>query len=587
MTEKEVPVKESRSELVAEATKKENSANEEQATKTVTSKKSHKVRKGETLSGIADKYGVSVEQLKKWNGISKKKLKPGSYITVQMSEKEVPVKESRSELVAKATKKENSANDEQATKTVTSKKSHKVRKGDTLSGIADKYGVSVEQLKKWNGISKKKLKPGSYITVQMSEKEVPVKESRSVLVAKATKKENSANDEQATKTVTSKKSHKVRKGDTLSGIADKYGVSVQQLKQWNKISKKKLKPGSYITVQITKKEVPVTLGLQSKEENQPEENINPSEKTHIVTKGETLYSIARAHRISALKIKEWNNLTNYLVHEGDTLAFAPKASLAKIKENKPVNDTVRVQQAVAPTHPQEQAQDSSTKPVIPNIPTADKIDTLSTTYKVNKIHVVQDGETLESIAELYQTTPTQIKAWNGLSRRRSKVSTGQKLTIETVRKEYVLVAAKKKRPTTKGKTISETSKTNELNVESSAPTKPAETKYTVKKGETLFSIAKTTNLTVDQLKEYNHLASTDVKEGMVLNLISDSTTTSTSKKPETTKNQIKTISYTVKPGDTLTSIAKAYNISVDELKAANEMVSGEVNIGQQLQIPAH
>jgi LysM repeat protein len=87
------------------------------------------------------------------------------------------------------------------------------------------------------------------------------------------------------------------------------------------------------------------------------------------------------------------------------------------------------------------------------------------------------------------------------------------------------------------------------------------------------------------LKEYNHLSSTDVKEGLVLNLIPDSTTTITSKKTETTTNQTKRISYTVKPGDTLTSIAKAHNVSVDELKAANEMESGEVNIGQQLQIP--
>ena len=590
MTEKEVPMKESRGESVAKSTKKENISNEEPTTKTVTSKKSHKVRKGETLSSVADKYGVSVEQLKRWNGISGKKLKPGSYLTVQMTEKEVPVKESRGESVAKSTKKENISNEEPTTKTVTSKKSHKVRKGETLSSVADKYGVSVEQLKRWNGISGKKLKPGSYLTVQMTEKEVPVKENRNESVAKSTKKENISNEEPATKTVTSKKSHKVRKGETLSSVADKYGVSVQQLKRWNGISGKKLKPGSYITVQMTEKEVPVKRNIKPEEEVQPEVKINPSEKKHIVAKGETLYSIAKSHHISALKIKEWNNLTGNQVHVGDTLMFAPKTSLVTAQENKPVNDTLHVQQTTA--QPQvkeqvkEQGQEPNVKPVISTTPVADKIDTLFTSYKVNKTHLVQDGETLESIAELYQVTPAQIKAWNGLSKRRSNVTAGQKLTIETVQKEYVLVAAKKKRPAAKGKITQEPVKADEPESEPSVPAKPVETKYVVKKGETLFSIAKTTNLTVDQLKEYNHLSTTDVKEGTTLNLVPDSTTAA-SKKSETNKAQTTEISYTVKPGDTLTSIAKAHSISVDELKAANEMESGEVNIGQQLQIPVH
>ena len=563
---------------------------DEGTAKTVTSKKSHKVRKGETLSAIADKYGVSVDQLKRWNGISGKKLKPGSYLTVQMTEKEVPMKESRGESVAKSTKKENISNEEPTTKTVTSKKSHKVRKGETLSSVADKYGVSVEQLKRWNGISGKKLKPGSYLTVQMTEKEVPVKENRNESVAKSTKKENISNEEPATKTVTSKKSHKVRKGETLSSVADKYGVSVQQLKRWNGISGKKLKPGSYITVQMTEKEVPVKRNIKPEEEVQPEVKINPSEKKHIVAKGETLYSIAKSHHISALKIKEWNNLTGNQVHVGDTLMFAPKTSLVTAQENKPVNDTLHVQQTTA--QPQvkeqvkEQGQEPNVKPVISTTPVADKIDTLFTSYKVNKTHLVQDGETLESIAELYQVTPAQIKAWNGLSKRRSNVTAGQKLTIETVQKEYVLVAAKKKRPAAKGKITQEPVKADEPESEPSVPAKPVETKYVVKKGETLFSIAKTTNLTVDQLKEYNHLSTTDVKEGTTLNLVPDSTTAA-SKKSETNKAQTTEISYTVKPGDTLTSIAKAHSISVDELKAANEMESGEVNIGQQLQIPVH
>ncbi|GAT62925.1 LysM peptidoglycan-binding domain-containing protein [Paludibacter jiangxiensis] len=577
--EKEVPVKETKAETASKASKKETVNEEEQATKTATSRKTHKVRKGETLSEIADKFGVSVSQLKKWNGLSKNKVKPGTYLTVQLAEKDVPAKEAKAEAAPKASKKETVNEEEQATKTATSRKTYKVRKGDTLSGIADKFGVSVSQLKKWNGLSKNKVKPGTYLTVQMTEKEVPVKETKAETTSKASKKETVNEEEQATKTVTSRKSHKVRKGETLSRIADKFGVSVSQLKKWNGISKNKVKPGTYLTVQMTEKEVPVKEAkVTSETETSTVQKGNPSEKTHVVEKGETLYSIAKSHHISALKIKELNNLTDNQVHEGDVLSLDPNAPVTKAKEVVQ-NEPKTQQPEVAP------AQKEDVKPVVLSAQPTEKIDTLTTSYKVNKTHVVQDGETLESIAELYQVTPAQIKSWNGISRKKNKVTPGQKLTIETVKKEYVVVSAKKKRPVTKGKTTKEAVAAEEPYSAPVVSTKPVKTSHTVSKGETLFTIAKETNLTVDQLKEYNHLNNTDVKENQVLSLIPDST--NVVKKAEIkTAITTKHIKYVVKPGDTLFSIAKAHNVSVDDLKAANEITSGEVNIGQQLQIPA-
>jgi Cell wall-associated hydrolases (invasion-associated proteins) len=577
--EKEIPVKESKAEIASKTSKKETVNEEEQASKTATTRKTHKVRKGETLSGIADKFGVSVSQLKKWNGLSKNKVKPGTYLTVQITEKEAPVKEAKAETTPKTSKKETINEEEQASKTATTRKTYKVRKGDTLSGIADKFGVSVTQLKKWNGLSKSKVKPGTYLTVQMTEKEAPVKEFKTETTPKASKKETANEEEQATKTVTSHKSHKVHKGETLSGIADKFGVSVSQLKKWNGLSKNKVKPGTYLTVQMTEKEVPVKDSKAKTETETPiVQKENPAEKTHVVEKGETLYSIAKSHHISALKIKELNNLTDNQVHEGDVLSLDPNAPASKAKEVVQ-NETKTQQQEVTP------APKDDVKPVVFNTQPTEKIDTLTTSYKVNKTHVVQDGETLESIAELYQVTPAQLKSWNGISRKKNKVTPGQKLTIETVRKEYVVVSAKKKRPATKGKTTKEAVVAEEPYSTPAVSSKPVKTSHTVSKGETLFTIAKETNLTVDQLKEYNHLNSTNVKENQVLTLIPD--TTEIIKKTEIkTASATKHIKYIVKPGDTLFSIAKAHNISVDDLKAANEITSGEVNIGQQLQIPA-
>ena len=310
---------------------------EEPATKTVASRQTHKVKKGETLSEIAEKYHTTSAQLKRLNGLSSNKLKPGTTLTVQIAEKEVPVKEAKTETASKPTKKEVVANEEeQASKTVTSRKSHKVRKGETLSEIADKYGVSVKQLKRWNGLSKNKVKPGTYLTVQMTEKEVPVKEAKSETASKPTKKEVVSNEEeQASKTVTSRKTHKVRKGETLSEIANKYGVSVKQLKHWNGISKNKVKPGTYLTVQMTEKQVTVAQPSKPEPEaknNQPVEKEETAENTHVVAKGETLYSIAKSHHLSAIKLKEINSLTDNQVHEGDVLSLDSNTPAPKAKE---------------------------------------------------------------------------------------------------------------------------------------------------------------------------------------------------------------------------------------------------------------
>lgn len=102
-------------------------------------------------------------------------------------------------------------------------------------------------------------------------------------------------------------------------------------------------------------------------------------------------------------------------------------------------------------------------------------------------------------------------------------------------------------------------------------TKPPENtnSYTVKKGDTLYSIAQKFNTTVDELKKLNNLTTNNLTIGTTL-LIPQKNTGNT---------------YTVKKGDTLFSIAKAFNITVDELKKANNLTSNTLSIGQVLTIP--
>ena len=95
--------------------------------------------------------------------------------------------------------------------------------------------------------------------------------------------------------------------------------------------------------------------------------------------------------------------------------------------------------------------------------------------------------------------------------------------------------------------------------------------YVVKKGDTLWSIAKKYNLTVNEIKELNNLSSNLLNVGQSLKVIND----------KIYDNDI----YVVESGDTLYSISQRYGISVDELKKYNNLINNNLNIGQQLFIP--
>ena len=98
--------------------------------------------------------------------------------------------------------------------------------------------------------------------------------------------------------------------------------------------------------------------------------------------------------------------------------------------------------------------------------------------------------------------------------------------------------------------------------------------YTVRKGDSLWKVANDFNVSVNDIIDYNNLGTTNLQIGQEL-LIPNNP------KEENT-NQVM---YIVKPGDSLWSIAKKYNVSVSDLKGANNLNSNLVQIGQSLIIP--
>ena len=101
------------------------------------------------------------------------------------------------------------------------------------------------------------------------------------------------------------------------------------------------------------------------------------------------------------------------------------------------------------------------------------------------------------------------------------------------------------------------------------------TTYTVTSGDTLYSIAKKYNTTVDKIKQQNNLSTNTLSIGQKLEI----PTSEFIEVPTTTTT------YTVVPGDTLYSIARQYNTTVNNIKTLNNLTNNLLVVGQELLIP--
>lgn len=152
-------------------------------------------------------------------------------------------------------------------------------------------------------------------------------------------------------------------------------------------------------------------------------------------------------------------------------------------------------------------------------------------------YIVKKGDSLWSIASKNGTTVNEIKKLNNLSS--NNLSIGQLLKLPTTNNEEII----------------------------------DENVYTVEKGDSLYSISRKYNITVDNLKSANNLTSNLLSIGQKL-VIPKSTASSNE------------ITYTVQKGDSLWLIANKYDTTVDKIKSANNLSSNLLSIGQKLIIPS-
>lgn len=256
--------------------------------------------------------------------------------------------------------------------------------------------------------------------------------------------------------------------------------------------------------------------------------------TYTVKSGDTLWSIAKKYNITVNELKQLNNLTSntlnigqilnvneqpiisdentYIVKSGDTLYGIANKFDITVNELKQLNNLTNNSLSIGQ---------------ILRIPSnMNKIEDYM-------IYTVKSGDTLYGIARKYNITPNELINYNNLNS--SVLSIGQNLKIpyENISNE----------------------ENNEYII------------YTVKSGDSLYSIARKYGISVNEIMNFNNLTSNLLSIGQTLKI--------------PLKEQ-QNIMYTVKSGDSLYSIARKYNTTVDSIKNKNNLISNLLSIGQVL-----
>ncbi|MFV8368715.1 LysM peptidoglycan-binding domain-containing protein [Flavobacterium sp. LB2R40] len=275
----------------------------------------YKVKRGDNLTAVANKYNVSISEIKKWNALKSTTLTYGKNLKIITGKTGVRSTDTESKtdyvatqsisksqnIVASDTKvnmEEKINNNSTALSTNTSIL-YEVQKGDNLSSIAKKYNVTVAAIQEWNGLSNDTVQFGTSLQIA--------------------KKEMDARGERTSNPERKDLEYVVMKGDNLGNIASKFGTSQADLKQWNNFSNNTITIGK--TLIVAKDEIAILTDKATANSFRSTSNSTSTSKKisvqYYVKKGDSLFSIAKKHPgVTISDLKKWNGIRSEDIKPG-------------------------------------------------------------------------------------------------------------------------------------------------------------------------------------------------------------------------------------------------------------------------------
>ena len=293
---------------------------------------------------------------------------------------------------------------------------HVVRRGETIQGVARRYGVSQQVLADANGVTtRSRLKRGSRLMIPIAktsgnynariastlpspdDKEQPAARTQSRVVRASTPVSGDR----------TKLTYKVKRGDTIGHIAEWYGVRATDIRNWNNLPfGRKIVVGRTLNLWVSKNEASALsrignmtfaqkTALVRKFEKRPtQESVADVSIPYLVKSGDSLDKIAQEHGVTVRQIQRWNNLRSSRITPGNKLVLYPSVRKVESAQAKTVADAKAKSQGKAK----------------------------------HIIYVVRKGDTISQIAQAHDVHESQLRAWNSL-KRKNRIYAGQELII--------------------------------------------------------------------------------------------------------------------------------------------------------------
>ncbi|MNX03151.1 Peptidoglycan endopeptidase LytF precursor [compost metagenome] len=289
----------------------------------------HTIKAKENLNMLAEKYGTTINEIKALNNLKGNNLSIGQVLKIPAKNASQAVAEEPAQPVKNNS--QNSTVNNQPADSGTMIE-HEVKPKEFLGKIAEKYGTTVEEVKKANNLSGNNLRIGQKLKIPATKN---IDDSKVVAAAEEKPvQENKSADAAGT--------HTVLRNETIFTIAKQYGITAYQIRKLNDL------PDNAITIgQVLKVPGGIVADVQVPKEKQAE-NTRTKEKEvqvpkeesfiHTVATGENIFSIAKKYNLTAYQIRTANKL------EDNTLKVDQKLVIPKPPQPKSVNDVSKEDQ---------------------------------------------------------------------------------------------------------------------------------------------------------------------------------------------------------------------------------------------------
>lgn len=406
------------------------------------------VQSGDSVWGISNKFGITMDQLIQWNNIQNNFIYPGQKLTIKGSQ------ENGSSTNNSGNNTNSSGNAGTSNGGQTTGAKYTVQSGDSVWKISNDHGITMAQLIEWNNIKNNFVYPGQQLIVSNGGS------SNTGANTGNTSGSNSSNS--SSSNTASGTKYTVKAGDSVWSVSNKYGITMAQLIQWNNIQNNFIYPGQQLTVSNSgsTNSASSNTGSSANTNNSSSANTgsSSSQGTYTVKAGESVWSVANKNGITMNQLIEWNNIKNNFIYPGQQLI---------VKGGNSVNTNTG----------------STTSAAKPNTPNTSA--TTSTSSSGNTMYTVKAGESVWSVANKHHITMDQLIEWNNI--KNNFIYPGQQVIVK--------------------KGSSQTT-----NQQAPAGSKT----YTVKSGESVWGVADSHGITMAQLIEWNNIKNNFIYPGQTL-----------------------------------------------------------------------